>query len=112
MHTQATTAYGAVGGGTLGGSNGARVMPNVARPATDVDAIEEALSFARSVASRVQILADHLLGSQDACGASGGSVGEEIAGGVLPRLAQSARETRYRLGQAMDALDRIQSQTS
>lgn len=77
-----------------------------ARPHTEIDDIEEALSMARSVSSRVRALADHLLGCEpEECSAAGGNT---IAGGVLPRLAQSAQDTRREIASAMYALDRIQ----
>lgn len=62
--------------------------------------------MARSVSSRVRALADHLLGCEpEACSAAGTNA---IAGGVLPRLAQSAQDTRCEIASAMYALDRIQ----
>lgn len=77
------------------------------RPATDIDAVEDALSTARAVASRVIALADHLLGCTPESGAC--STSDGTADGLFPRLAQSASATRYRLADAMTALDRIQS---
>lgn len=76
------------------------------RPHTEIDDIEETLSMARSVSSRVRALADHLLGCEPESGSAAGC--NAIAGGVLPRLAQSAQDARSEIASAMYALDRIQ----
>lgn len=73
---------------------------------TDFDAVNEALSFANTIASRVVALADELLG----CAPEGisGDPACDSPNGVLPRMALSAHHTRGRLGDAAAALDRIQ----
>ncbi|WP_439392561.1 hypothetical protein ACRQ5Q_24360 [Bradyrhizobium sp. PMVTL-01] len=80
---------------------------NAPRRHTDIDIVDDTLALANGVASRVQALADCLLGHLPEGGAGSGA--EEVAGGVLPRLAQSAIHTRQRLAAAVDALDRIQA---
>jgi len=72
---------------------------------SDVATVEEVLSFANTLASRVVVLADAACGSvpQASCGSD--SCGED---GVMPRLVHSAQHTRGRLGDAMEALSRIE----
>lgn len=73
---------------------------------TDFDVVDEALALANIIATRVECLADVMLGPQpsiDACGNI-----SETPSGVLPRMAGKAVYARGRLGDAMAALDRIE----
>lgn len=74
---------------------------------TDFDIVSETLLFANNIASRIQALADTLLGCEPALG--GQSCADQVpADGTLPRMAAEASRTRGRLGDAMAALDRIE----
>lgn len=91
-------SQGLASAATLGAAN------KVSRT-TDFDVVNEALSFANSVANRIEALADALCGSVPR--AVAGETTADTPDGVLPRMAQSAHHTRGRLGDAMEALDRI-----
>lgn len=73
---------------------------------THFDTVEDALSFASTVASRIEAMADAMLGCEPCAATSQGGI--EAPSGVLPRMAASAQYTRGRLDDAMAALDRIE----
>lgn len=75
---------------------------------TDFDIVDETLAMANSIATRVECLADALLGVAPTPPAGLGNSISESPSGVLPRMAGRAHYARGRLGDAMAALERIE----
>ena len=75
------------------------------RPASDIDTVHEVLSFANTLASRALALADAACGCAPQSGQSDKAIVDD---GVLPRVVTAAMHTRGRLGDAMEALGRIE----
>lgn len=73
---------------------------------TDFSAVEDALSDANTLASRVEALVECLLGSMPSAESDG--TPSDSPSGVLPIMAQRASYTRDRIGHAMIALDCIE----
>jgi hypothetical protein len=91
---------------TVGTAKSGALGPPPATRLTDFDAVSEALSLARDISNRVEMLADKLVGSQPQEATNGIGPGEPD--GVFPRMAQEAYGAIGRLRSAMAALDRIE----
>lgn len=85
---------------------GAAPSNKVSSPSTYFDIVLEALSHANSVASQCVALADELLGCEPT--PTSCATDQPSPSGVLPGMADAARHTRGRLGDAVAALERIQ----
>lgn len=75
---------------------------------TSFSTVADVFEYANILASRLEAVADQMLGCAPTQGACVNEKIQETPDGVLPRMTFSARYTRNRLSDASNALDRIQ----